>query len=542
MMRGIWVGALVLVMAGGMADVAAQPVAWHPAGATVALPPPEVTLGSPVPLQPQADADQSPRPAPPAPGGIVPVGYQTAAPRPAMPLGDGGVIATSASLPVDWPGDADAAPVAGMFASERSPAPAGVTQTAHVLAEPGMDLAAPPPPSTPADLGGVLLAPGDTAPPDGVFGTDGWSGLANPFGPYDPTQTHFYASGEYLLWWVKGQQLPPLVTTSAPQDLGFLGQPTTTVLFGNSTINGGPVSGARFRAGLYLDPECWEAIEISGFFLGGQSANFSANSNQYPVLARPFFSLNTGTQFSELIALPGQSTGNVNISTPSSLWGMQANMRYKCCCGCNYRVGILAGFRYLDLRESINITEQVTGTAQAAAPFTNATDTVFDRFATYNHFYGGQVGAEGRYVYGRWVFDVRGMLGIGGTHTDIRIDGGQTLVAADGTVTSSKGGLLALPSNIGHFGTNHFSFVPEISLNVGYQITPHLRTFLGYNFLYWTGVLRPADQIDRNLDVTQIPNFPVAGATPVAGTHPFVPFKASDFYAQGMTLGLEFTY
>lgn len=546
MMRGVWVGALVFLVAGWSTDLTAQPAVWHaaaPPGPFV--PPPEVTLGRPQPIGSATDDTDHSRPVPPAPSGIVPVGYQTAAGGPVRTSVD--VIAASTSLP-GWPGEENVpAPVAsaGAFASERSPAAVGVTQVTHAVPAAGVDPEGAPAPPTPANLGGPL-APTDPIPPeDGIFGSfagDGF-GVLNPFGgPPNPMQPHFYISGEYLLWSVKGQQLPPLVTTSAPQDLGFLGQPTTRVLYGDSSAFGGLRSGARFRAGYYLDPYCEEGVEFSGFFLGNGSGNFAANSNQFPVLARPFFSLNTNSQFSELIALPGQSTGSVAISTPSSLWGAMANMRYKCCCGCNYRVGMLVGFRYLDLRESIIIEEQVTGTAQAAAPFTNATDTVTDRFSTYNHFYGGNIGADARYLYGRWTFDLRAMLGIGGTHTDVVIDGSQRLVAADGTVTDSKGGLLALPSNIGHFSSNHFSIVPEIGLNAGYQITPHLRAFLGYNFLYWTGVVRPASVIDRNIDVTQIPNFPVAGATPVAGAHPAAILHATDFYAQGMTFGLEFLY
>jgi hypothetical protein len=44
------------------------------------------------------------------------------------------------------------------------------------------------------------------------------------------------------------------------------------------------------------------------------------------------------------------------------------------------------------------------------------------------------------------------------------------------------------------------------------------------------------------LDVTSIPNFPVAGATPTGQNRPAPTFKESDFWAQGLTLGFEFKY
>jgi hypothetical protein len=40
------------------------------------------------------------------------------------------------------------------------------------------------------------------------------------------------------------------------------------------------------------------------------------------------------------------------------------------------------------------------------------------------------------------------------------------------------------------------SFVPEAGIDVGYQLTRHLRAKAGYTFIYWTDVVRPGDQID----------------------------------------------
>src|SRR5882757_945505 len=59
---------------------------------------------------------------------------------------------------------------------------------------------------------------------------------ARPAAPADAGQ--FWAEMEYLAWSVKGDRLPPLVTTSpagTPQaQAGILGPPSTTVLFGDS--------------------------------------------------------------------------------------------------------------------------------------------------------------------------------------------------------------------------------------------------------------------------------------------------------------------
>ena len=101
--------------------------------------------------------------------------------------------------------------------------------------------------------------------------------------------------------------------------------------------------------------------------------------------------------------------------------------------------------------------------------------------------------------------NARGLLAIGDTAQQLTISGSQRFCHYGRCIFT--GGVLALPSNIGHFNHNAFSFVPEIGVNVGYQILPCLRGFVGYNFLYSTNVIRPGTSIDRSLDVTQIPNF-----------------------------------
>src|SRR5258707_15873832 len=74
---------------------------------------------------------------------------------------------------------------------------------------------------------------------------------ARPPAPADAGQ--FWVEMEYLAWSVKGDRLPPLVTTSpagTPQaQAGILGPPSTTVLFGDSSVNGGwgPGGGAGAR-------------------------------------------------------------------------------------------------------------------------------------------------------------------------------------------------------------------------------------------------------------------------------------------------------
>ena len=108
-----------------------------------------------------------------------------------------------------------------------------------------------------------------------------------------------------------------------------------------------------------------------------------------------------------------------------------------------------------------------------------------ESFTTRNDFYGGQLGLVNEFHRDRWTLDLRSTVALGGTHQELRIDGSQVRTIPGMAPQTFVGGLLALPSNIGVHSRDVFSVVPEVGLTVGYQLTDHLKTFVGYNFLYW---------------------------------------------------------
>jgi hypothetical protein len=373
--------------------------------------------------------------------------------------------------------------------------------------------------------------------------------------PVYTSTTRIYASGEWLLWWTRGFQLPPLVTTASPLDpertRGALGFGTTSLLFGNNTTSAGPTSGGRFTLGYNLDPCGLCAIEGTFFFLGSKHDNATFTN---PVLARPFFNLNEGHQDRELTASPGtnpgdfvSATGAIHVNTTSSFLGAEANVRTLCWCDCNWYVTGLAGFRYLNLNESLTITEKilVQKDVPAVPPnvpiFAGDQITVFDSFATRNNFYGGQVGLSGQWQTGRWSVMGSAKIAVGATVQTVDIDGGQLIVSKNGNRQSFVGGLYALNSNIGSHTQTRMSYVPEVGIKLGYDLTNNIRIFAGYDFLYWSSVLRPGYQIDQGLDVNRVPNsggpFP-----PINQVRPTVPFQTSAFWAQGINAGILIRY
>jgi hypothetical protein len=325
------------------------------------------------------------------------------------------------------------------------------------------------------------------------------------------------------------------------------GPNANVVLFGGD-IDNEVQSGGRFTAGYWFDCCQQNGIEGSFFFLGQRAAHFTSS---LPLLGRPFINATTGLPDAEATAIPGVEKGTLTVDAPSRLWGAEVDWRHNLCCGCCYRVDLLAGFRYVELNEGLHITENIQLLQPVQFPnFMAPAGTlalVSDRFDTRNQFYGGEIGLKSELRRGRWTFDLTTKVALGDTHETVNIAGNQVFLLPNGTTKAFNGGLLALSTNSGHFERDRFSVVPEAGLTVGYQITDNLRVFAGYNFLFWSDVVRPGDQIDLVLNKKLIPN--IFGFTPAAAraanlgpARPTFQFRDTSFWAQGMTAGLELKY
>jgi hypothetical protein len=108
---------------------------------------------------------------------------------------------------------------------------------------------------------------------------------------------------------------------------------------------------------------------------------------------------------------------------------------------------------------------------------------------------------------------------------------------------ATPAGFYALPSNIARHTQTGFAVVPEVTANVGYNITYNIRAYLGYSFLYIDNVARPGTQIDHAISTAQSP---VLGGNPniplTAQTVPAFSFTRTDFWAQGLNLGLQIAF
>ena len=389
---------------------------------------------------------------------------------------------------------------------------------------------------------------------------DGWHHDREHFGG----DTRLYGGGEFLLWWINGFNTPPLVTTGPATATaghvatsGFLGGSGVSTLAGGERLDGNdPYYGGRFTLGLWLEDEHTLGVEGNFLFLGRRSQDSSFNSAEFPVLTRPFTLASNGQSFGQIVAMPGVhipgdgtagtvSTGSVAVNSQSEMWGGEVNLRTNLCHDCRSYLDLVGGFRYLELDESLTINEATVAGPGMTRFFPSLAGTAFqiaDRFATQNRFYGGQVGVAGEFfLANRLSVGGAAEVAIGATYESIEVQG-STLSIKGATSTAVKGGLLALPSNSGRFHRDPFAVLPDGTLNVGYYVTPHLRLSVGYDSLYWSRVARPGDQIDTTVDASKVPSFRGLGfaAAPIA--HPVPTLKESDFWAEGVNVGLEFRW
>lgn len=373
---------------------------------------------------------------------------------------------------------------------------------------------------------------------------------------------------EYLLWWTKGMYIPPLVTTSVGLDptpenrrfAGVLGLDTTEILYGGHDILEQDRHGFRIRSGIWLDPCRKIGLDGEYFFLSTATAAYEAfdNGAGIPVLARPYFNINPreldplepdfgeldppAGEAAQLVAYPDVVTGTVRVDATSSLSGAAAHFRvnvccndwcyqdpcYPCCVGHgNSRLDFLVGYRWTRLKEGLVISEFLDGLGL------DQPGDVFDRFNTYNDFHGCDLGVQWQVRHNRWFLETLGRISLGNNRETVDIMG-----ITSGT--EDPGGLLALETNIGRYTRDQFTMIPEIGVKAGLDLTPCLTFTVGYTLFYWGQVVRPGDQIDRDINPDYVPGDPSFG--PEGPERPAFAFNPTDFWAQGLNLGLDYRW
>ena len=379
--------------------------------------------------------------------------------------------------------------------------------------------------------------------------------------------SRFYGGIEYLHWWVKGAPLSvPLVSTGPEMNKeGFLINSNSTILYGApfSPATGGNdrqsfpgFNGGRVTVGYFLDDDQRYAVEASGFLLQTQTAGFQIRGgpNGEPGLRIPVFNtipyapggmcdpdnaavcLVPRTEDGVPLAVPGDLTGGVKISNSLQLGEFELNGVLPIYKDDSWQISGLAGGTFLQLNEGFNLTADLEGLPTSDL-YAGQSGFAIDEFKTRNRFYGAALGLRGRYTYGPIFVESTGRVSFGASQEVLTVNGGYQDFNAPFANSSGPYGIFAMPANEGRFSQTHFAVVPEVQVKLGYNITPSIALTVGYDFLYDSNVIRPGDQINRNIPKGQ--TFQQDG-TSASLTSPVRLFKTTGFSAQGISFGITF--
>jgi hypothetical protein len=350
------------------------------------------------------------------------------------------------------------------------------------------------------------------------------------------TNPPFTISAEALLWWFKGNATPPLVSD------GLLGDPGTRVLLGGRDADTNPNPGFRLTASYDLTAT-W-GVESTFFYIPTRSTSRTVGSSGQRGSTDLFIPFIDAT-------IPGESLTSLSSETlfsgrareelSNSLLGAELNGTMQLPALGPLRMDALAGFRYLRLRETYTFTTDSPNIPPQPADVFRTRD----EFDATNNFFGLQVGVRARADWGPVFLGGLVKVALGAMVQSVDIDG--RLVTNDfnnfGTPQTFPGGYFAQPTNIGNHTRHVFSVVPEAGLTIGYRITPQLSVFSGYTFLYASDVVRAPQQVNRQVNPTGA--LALTGNPPrtlVGPAQPSFTFNASDFWAQGLNVGIAYRF
>lgn len=388
----------------------------------------------------------------------------------------------------------------------------------------------------PASETGIFL----TSPSDSPMGAPIPHTIESPIFVTDSGAGQFWASAEYLLWSVRGDRIPALVSTG-PSTLppGSAGVPGTTgaaAVYGDDRINTDCRSGVRFSAGLWLDNCRTLAVGAEVFQLQDPADGFLMSSPGLPVLVRPVFNTATMLPDAQVTAYPGVAQGTVAITTESRLCGAGVFARKTLCLKDYCCIDALIGYRYLKLEEQLVIAEELNATdVTPGAPPPGTQFVLLDAYKTRTQFHGADFGLVAHADFGRFFADVLGKVALGYNVREANV-GGASRITVPGIGTENfQGGLYTIGAAT-RKSDQIFAVVPELRLNIGCRLCECVHVFAGYSVMCWSNVIRPGGQIDQRVDPNQLP----PALVPI--TPRDIPYQSTTLWIHGLNIGIGVSF
>ena len=347
---------------------------------------------------------------------------------------------------------------------------------------------------------------------------------------------HLWFGMDILGWSTKGAGAPPLITTSTAgtpaSQAGVLGLSTTSVVFGNEALHNELRPGGRLTIGWWLEPEQYRGIEFQWFELDGQNTRFAASdATGSGIFARPVIDADTGLPTAVLTTYPGLLAGSLEAAADLQLSGVGLLYRHLAWASEYARLDLLAGYRHARLYDRLRIDESLQSLDNSSGFVSGSQITRQDEFRAINQFDGADLGARLWWSRGSSLaLSGLAKAALGASNRTVLVDG-RTSIRSGSTTTTTPGGVLALPSNMGRRSEQDFGVLAEVGLGLEWQPACYWKFSVGYTWLYWSDVARAVSQIDRTIDLDQLA--PTAGS----GIRPAPRPTTTSFWAQGLTAG-----
>lgn len=348
---------------------------------------------------------------------------------------------------------------------------------------------------------------------------------------------------EFQLWWTKGNPVPALATFSPDgtlrPDAGVLGTSGVEVLAGDEQLDGSVRPGGRVTLTRQFAAFPSLALDASVFFIGDgrPSRDFYQFSDGASIISRPFYNAVETREDAELVAYPEVLAGAVTVHSTSEIVSPEVSLRYELSGSALGRVHVLGGYRYFRLRESLSIREDLISIDQGGLIPLGTTTNLEDHFVTRNEFHGGELGVSVDFEREYVTLAFLAKVALGNVHRVVDIQGNTVVTIPDLPATTTAGGLLTQPTNMGQYRSNQFGVLPEFGATTKVRLTRRVDFVAGYSLLFLNGVARSGAQIDREVNPSQIGGEPLAGVA-----RPRFELAESDFWAHSLNLGVEYRW
>ncbi len=342
---------------------------------------------------------------------------------------------------------------------------------------------------------------------------------------------------QLLYWWPERQPIPPLVFGNRSGLPPLPGTNDTRLLAGGRAIDSQPSAGGRFLLGTPINTDETIGLEAAYFFLGTRSfREYVRNSGGIQTFGLPYTNAATGVNEILTLARPGVTDSTLVASTSVRVQGWEVNSVANVMDEKYVKVNALLGWRYFQVHEGLRIEQ----TQLRYTPDVGMIRTA-DQFDAHNRFHGGQIGLHSDMRRGIVFCEMTAKVAFGQTYEVVKQEGMTILQTPFTTRAYGGSGIYVQPSSAGRTANGVFAVVPEGTVKFGFRVGDAGRLYVGYSFIYLSDAVRPGDQIDRTLNPSQVPL--VSGTGPVYNAdRPSRLFNRSDFWTQGLIIGLETRY